>query len=133
VPVDTWRGTDFGDLHVAPTTAAAVEPVYSHAAGDVEIDLSDVDLALPAGAVATPLHSRISNGVGDLQVLVPADADVTVNASSGVGNLEVLGQSRDGADLQLSVTDLGVDRVASGRPLVLDIDMGAGNVEVQRG
>jgi hypothetical protein len=56
-----------------------------------------------------------------------------VNASTGVGSMEILGQEDDGPGGRLSVTDLGEDGTASGRPLVLDIDMGAGNVEVHRG
>ncbi|MCO1654899.1 PspC domain-containing protein [Pseudonocardia humida] len=132
VPAGDWDNEDFGDLVVAPTSVAAIQPVYERAAGSIELDLTDVDLALPQGGTGTPVRTRISAGVGDVTVKVPEDADVTVAAKTGIGDVEVFDQSRSGPSSSLRVTDLGEDGVASGRPLVLDIEMGAGSVEVQR-
>ncbi len=48
-PVDRWRDGEVGDLRVAPTTAAALLPSYERSAGEIDLDLRNLDLAVPAG------------------------------------------------------------------------------------
>jgi hypothetical protein len=50
-----------------------------------------------------------------------------------MGSVEFAGQESDGPGAQLRLTDPGVDGVASGRPLVLTVHSGMGDVEVRRG
>jgi phage shock protein PspC (stress-responsive transcriptional regulator) len=132
VPAGAWE-SGFESVDLTPASAAAVQRNYEYAVGDFDLDLSRIDLSSSAAGNVEPLRSRISSGMGDVTVVVPEDADVTVSAEAGVGDLRVLDQERSGPGIQLDVTDLGADGVASGRPLVLDIEMGAGNVEVRRG
>lgn len=72
-----------GDPTWAPTTTAEAEDGYSLVAGNLVVDLSgleaDSDLTVPASVV-----------FGNLTVVVPDDADVTINADVGAG--EVVGQ-----------------------------------------
>jgi hypothetical protein len=133
VPTGTWRGGEFGDLRLAPISVGQIQPLYEHAMGDVRIDLSEVDFSAPAGAAAMPVRSEIRMGAGDLRVVVPPDTDLTVNGVLGAGELNVGDRREDGFDLRVRSTDLGSDGVASGRPLVLDVDLGIGNLEVSRG
>ena len=120
---------EWGDRTYRPTTAAAVEPVYEHGAGDFVLDLSEIDLA-DAGA-ALPITTRIDHGLGDLEVVVPLSADVRVSLDHGVGEAEVLGDSTDeGFFPGLGSAEWTGDRTAE---IVLTIDAGLGDVEVSRG
>ncbi len=134
-PVDRWRGGEVGDLTAAPTTVAALAPSYERSAGTITLDLRNLDLTLPAGAADPgPVRTAISMGAGDVEVMVPANADVTVDGSVGVGSVSFDDREDAGPDAGLKVNqDLGADGVRSGRLLVLDIEAGAGNVEVHRG
>ena len=134
-PVDRWRGGEVGELRAAPTTVAALLPVYERSAGEIDLDLRELDLTAPVGALAPePVRTRVSIGAGDLQVRVPDDADVTVLGRVGVGAVGFEDREDAGPGAELRVTDdLGEDGVRSGRPLVLDLEAGAGNVEVRRG
>lgn len=134
-PVDRWRGGEVGDLRVAPTTPAALLPRYEHSAGQIDLDLRNLDLSVPPGAPDPgPVRTAVSVGAGDVQVWLPENADVTIDGTVGVGSLS-FGQREDaGPGAELHVTDdLGADGVKSGRTLVLDLEAGAGNVEVHRG
>jgi phage shock protein PspC (stress-responsive transcriptional regulator) len=120
------------DLRVAPTTAAELAPYYENPVGTVELDLRGMDLTVPPGAPATPVATRIEAGLGSVEIWVPDDADVRFTGSTGVGSVVFAGEETDGPDARLRVDDLGEDRIASGRPIVLDVRAGAGSVEVHR-
>jgi phage shock protein PspC (stress-responsive transcriptional regulator)/predicted membrane protein len=131
-PVDRLPEGGVGELHVTPLSVAQVQPVYQRGAGDLEIDLSELDLSVPAGTAATPVRTRIELGLGDVQVTVPEDADITVNGEVSFGELTVGERNESGSELRIRTNDLGEDGMASGRPIELDIMVGAGNVEVRR-
>jgi hypothetical protein len=134
-PVDRWRDGEVGDLQAAPTTVAALAPKYERSAGEIDLDLRNLDLTLPAGSPDPgPVRTSISMGAGDVQIRVPENADVTFNGSAGVGSVSFDDRNEAGPGTELRVTeDLGADGVRSGRLLVLDVEAGAGNVEVHRG
>lgn len=133
-PLESWRSNGGSDLRAAPTAVTALLPAYERTAGDIDLDLRNLDLTVPAGGDASPVATRISLGVGDVQVLVPANADVTVNASAGIGDVSFGDERMSGPGARIDVVDdLGADGVRSGRPLVLDIEAGAGDLEVTRG
>jgi phage shock protein PspC (stress-responsive transcriptional regulator) len=129
-PLDRWQGHGFGELQVAPTTVNAVQPGYALTAGEIDLDLRNLDLAVPPGGDAEPVRTSVSIGAGDLRVLVPRDADLTLAANVGLGDAR-FGEWR-GRSIQVT-DDLGWDGIRSGRPLVLQLDAGAGDVEVRRG
>lgn len=123
-----------GDVRLTPATASAVAPVYEQGAGSFVLDLRAVDLAVPEGTAAEPVRTRIAVGFGEVQVLVPADADVSLTGSAGLGTVVFGERESNGAGAALSVADdLGADGMRSGRPIVLDVEAGAGSVEVRRG
>jgi phage shock protein PspC (stress-responsive transcriptional regulator) len=134
-PVDRWRGGEVGDLRAAPTTVAALAPEYQRSAGEIHLDLRNLDLTVPAGAADPgPVRTKVNIGAGDVQVRVPENADVTVDGSVGVGSVSFEDREDAGPGAELRVNqDLGADGVRAGRLLVLDLEAGAGNVEVHRG
>jgi hypothetical protein len=121
------------DLRLAPVTPAALAPRYDTGLGDVTLDLRRMDLSVPAGAAATPLATTIDTGVGDVEIEVPRDADVRFNGQSGLGDVTFDDQGNDGPGARLNIDDLGADGVASGRPIVLTVQSGVGDVAVHRG
>ncbi|HEY0817010.1 MAG TPA: PspC domain-containing protein [Pseudonocardia sp.] len=133
VPFDRVDGGGFGDLNVAPKTVAQLQPSYRRTAGDVTVDLTGLDLSVPPGGNASDVRTSIQVGGGDATVLLPAQADVTVTGSAGMGDVQFDGQTVSGPKSQLSVVDdLGSDGVRAGRLLVIDVRTGAGDVEVRR-
>lgn len=124
VSSDGYEG--LGDLTARPTTTAAVADSYEQSIGDVTLDLT----ALPAeGSVSTEART----GVGDVEVIVPADADVTLECAADNGNTECLGQSVKGFGSEIEeFTDYGADG-PGGLRIVLTARTDTGNVEVRRG
>jgi phage shock protein PspC (stress-responsive transcriptional regulator) len=124
--VDLPNG-DVGDRTYRPTTAAGVDRLYEHGAGDLTVDLSEVDVSSLDG----PIVTRIDHGVGDLDVLVPFSADVQVSVDSGIGETDVLGDGSDGGFFPGTGTAAwaGDDEPE----FRITIEHGVGDVEVSRG
>ncbi len=112
------RGT-WGDRLFVPATVAEVADGYEMGAGQMRVDLRDIDL--PPGRTTLPVQI----GMGEIQVLVPDDTCVTVEADISMGGYEPPdGGDEGGVDLEID------DRfpVAAGRPelhVVADIGLGA--------
>jgi phage shock protein PspC (stress-responsive transcriptional regulator) len=124
-----WAEEGVGDLTAAPVDAAAVAPRYETGLGDVALDLRGVDLT----GSTVPLRTEVQTGAGDVRIAVPADADLRFSGSAGAGDITVDGREHDGPGVELRVDDLGRDGVAGGRPLVVEVHAGLGDVEVSRG
>jgi predicted membrane protein len=112
-------GGGVGNREYQPTSVEDIQPVYRLGAGNMEIDLSDIDADDLDGR-----EIRIDQDLGNLQVEVPEDADVRVVLTQDGGNTEIFGQSGDG---YFRAEDGDRDP-----ELVLTIDHGVGNVEVDR-
>src|SRR3954453_18887212 len=81
-----WHvGGGVGDRTYRPDDAGQVRPVYELGAGDLTVDLSQVNVS----DLSSPIRTRIDHGVGDVSVVVPSSADVRINVDQGVGDLEV--------------------------------------------
>jgi phage shock protein PspC (stress-responsive transcriptional regulator) len=116
-----------GDLSLTPHSMADVKPLYQHAAGDLDVDLTE----LPAGS--SPITTNVVNGAGDTTVLVPDTADVTYDCHTGAGSTECFGRSADGISQDaLTGTDYGTDG-PGGQQITLHVKNSVGNVEVRRG
>jgi phage shock protein PspC (stress-responsive transcriptional regulator) len=126
VPWDDVRD-EVGDRTFSPRSAAAVLDEYHGALGDLRIDLSDVDVS----DLASPVRTHVDGGLGDVEVVVPADADVRVDVETGMGSVEVF----DEPDVTEGFFEgRGVGSwVADGEAeIVLTVNGGAGDVEVSR-
>lgn len=84
---DGWHGA--GDSTFTPRSLVEVQPVYQRSVGDLTVDLTE----LPPGGVVT---TQVKLGVGDLTVIVPADAEVHATCSNTAGDIDCLGQQADG-------------------------------------
>jgi phage shock protein PspC (stress-responsive transcriptional regulator) len=126
---EPWHGgSDMGDRTYRPASAAEVSPVYHGGVGDMTVDLTQVSLAGLDGPVTT----RIDHGLGDLQVVVPASADVRLTVDHGLGDLQVFDR---GSAAQGFFPGTGsASWTGDDQPeFVLTIDNGLGDVEVSRG
>ncbi|EHR49071.1 putative stress-responsive transcriptional regulator [Saccharomonospora marina XMU15] len=125
LPLNDFRG-GVGELDAAPRTAAEVLPVYERTAGEIQLDLRQLQ-------ATTLVETAVRNGAGNITVIVPATADVTYQCEAGVGNVDCLGRQQSGAGTApISGVDLGDDG-EGGQRLSLEVVAGAGNVEVRRG
>ena len=112
-----------GDLSYHPLTLADIRSPYRLAAGELFLNLGDLDLQ---GDTLTVVASVAA---GRLQVVVPADVALDVDAHVGVGALDILGRETDGLDIDRAVVQTG--REGAGR-LILRAEAGMGEVEVRR-
>ena len=94
---------------------------YSLGIGDLRVDLSNLEL--PVGET----HVKTRVDIGNLTVIVPADAAVQATGEASFGQVILLGNQTDGRDSDLEVHEPGA------RVLVLDTSVGAGQVIVRRG
>jgi phage shock protein PspC (stress-responsive transcriptional regulator) len=113
-----------GDRSVTPIAVSDLEPKYRHSVGALDLDLSR--LQLPAGS-RTPIE--ITMGVGEIDVVVPWDADVESKASVGAGTFELFGNRQTGVNLNGRTHSIG----QPGAPvIVISGKAGAGEVIVRR-
>lgn len=115
-----------GDLTAQPTTTAAVKDSYERSIGNVTLDLTALP---PEGLVETEARTDI----GNVEVIVPDTADVTVECRADKGNADCLGQSAEGFESEIEeFTDHGEDG-PGGLRILLNARTDTGNVEVRRG
>ena len=112
----------FGERRERPATVAELERTYRLGAGELVVDLRDLDL--PSGD--HPLRVRI--GAGHALVLVPDDVCVASSADIGMGGVQVFDRRSGGIDVDWN--DARRAR-AGGARLVLEGDVGLGFLEVR--
>ena len=111
----------FGERREHPATLSELEQSYRLGAGELVVDLRDLDL--PAGD--HPLNVRI--GAGHVLVLVPDDVCVASSAEVGMGGVVVF--DRDGGGIDVDWND-GRRAPEGTARLVLEGDVGLGLLEV---
>jgi phage shock protein PspC (stress-responsive transcriptional regulator) len=112
-----------GDRTTQPVDASNIHSKYELGIGTLTLDFADV--SLPKGQTFV----KATVGIGNLRVIVPANASVDVEGRAQAGNVRLLGEEDNGTHVRAHV----VDRTGSGRVLVLDARTGLGKVEVDRG
>jgi uncharacterized membrane protein YphA (DoxX/SURF4 family) len=111
-------------LTVAPTSISEIDGQrFQHDAGDITYDLSDLDFT------DRTVQTSIDVGAGSLLVEVPEDVTVVLDAQLGGGELTVFGDQTDGVGIDRDQTFSGTP---SGGTLELEVDMGVGEVTVDR-
>jgi predicted membrane protein len=121
VDPDLLRG-GIGDASEEPQTRLDLEP-FKQGIGKLTVDLTEPGLDLDGEVI------EASIGIGELLVLVPLDTDVTVDAHVGVGHAEVLGEEEDGVDVDLD----SISGTSGSQEVTLDLEVGVGNLRVERG
>lgn len=107
-----------------PTSSALVQDSYDMGAGELTLDLSQVDDI--EGLDGDTL--RVDGGIGEIDVIVPDGMDVSVDASVGVGDISIFGQHDDGLDISQNGFVNGGTEVPDMR---ISIDLGVGQVTVR--
>jgi phage shock protein PspC (stress-responsive transcriptional regulator) len=116
-----------GDRTYRPATADAVQARYDGGMGDLTIDLTQVDPSTLGRTVTTDVNS----GLGDVHVIVPRSADVQLSVETGLGSVNVFGDSSTGGFFAGTGSAAGAgDGQAEFRITVMN---GVGDVEVSRG
>ena len=122
VSIASWNG-GVGNRRVAPVALSAGPYDYRLAIGQLTIDLSQSPL--DGAAVEVSATTKI----GELAVIVPSDAAVTIESHVGAGQSTIFGRDRHG----LNVTDHVVDAPVNARgSLDLDLDVAIGQLTVCR-
>jgi len=112
-----------GDRLYEPRTVGQLGGAYHLAAGQLTIDLTRV----PFGQSPSAVHADV--GMGELDVILPADVPVDIRARVGAGNVMLLDHMDDGLHVDTTVHSDGSSQV--GR-LTLDLSAGLGTVNVRR-
>jgi phage shock protein PspC (stress-responsive transcriptional regulator) len=114
---DVSLGDGVGSRAYQPTSISQIHSDYHEGIGNLRVDLSHI------GPVTKETQVKASVGVGELRIIVPQNAAVSVNARAKVGELFALKGHDDGKN--------AVVRVGQG-PLVIDATVGAGRIDVVR-
>jgi hypothetical protein len=112
---------DVGDAIEAPATPSEIDS-YEHGIGKLTVDLTSPGLA------GEDLDVEAKVGIGELLVVVPAAANVVVDAHVGAGNIDALGEQKDGLDIDLD------DRIPGegDQEVTLQLEAGLGDIRVRR-
>lgn len=108
-----------GERTFRPAAASGIQSEYRHAVGKLTVDLSDLDLT-------SATEVEISLAIGEVEVVVPADAAVDVTAEAGAGEIVLFGGSSSGAGMERTGSMEG-----EGGPLELTVSIGFGRLEVR--
>jgi phage shock protein PspC (stress-responsive transcriptional regulator) len=117
-PVHLSHGV--GNQTFTPAGISDLRRTYRLGVGDLKIDLRNV--RLPVGE--TPVRARVD--IGDLVVVVPADAAVHAYGKARLGYVNVLGEEDDGRNVDESIAGAGK------RVLVVDARVQVGSVRITR-
>jgi hypothetical protein len=119
--VDIPLSGPVGQHRWSPDSRAELEDEYEVSMGEGTLDLSGVGL-LRVGA-----EVRATVGMGHLVVLVPDDQAVTVQTEVGAGDVIVFGEEQNGIGFDTHERYDG-----EGGALLLDLEVGLGQIEVRR-
>ena len=126
-----------GDETWTPTSATGSQTAYVLAVGDGTLDLSKI---APGAGKTVELSAQV--GIGDLNVQIPSDMNVTIHAHIGAGRVDDDGLDLNPADRYGTTRDNGVDVTknftipAQGKAagtIVLNLKTGIGDVELETG
>ncbi len=117
--------TDTVAIDLAPASVEAIPSSIEEEAADIEIDLTNIDIAEFQNE-QTPVELDVKADYGSITVIVPENLNVSVDASSDLGDIVVFDDSDDGIDNTLI-------RVNDDPDAILELDLNVGKIEVVRG
>jgi phage shock protein PspC (stress-responsive transcriptional regulator) len=112
-----------GDRTVAPISAAELDDEYRLGAGELVLDLRQLELEGASRRV------EASVAVGNLLVLTPVDAQTEVEGHASLGEVELYDRDENGVDVSSSAAEPSTP--FEGDRLQLVLDVGIGKVEVR--
>jgi phage shock protein PspC (stress-responsive transcriptional regulator) len=114
---DVSLGDGVGNRTYTPSSVADVGNGYKLGVGTLTVDLSTI-------SATQPTHVNAHVGIGQLRIVVPHAAKVSVDSHVKAGSIDSLDRHEDG-------TNVHVD-TAAGAPLTIDAEVGAGHIQVDR-
>lgn len=117
-----------GSVNLEPQTVAEISEPVRLGVGEIIIDLRDISPESPS----TGHTWKVQNGIGNVEIIVPQDLDVSVDARVRIGQVSVFGAEEEGA--QFSAGRGNEIQVPSEQPgaLHLDVSTTIGEVKVTR-
>jgi lia operon protein LiaF len=119
----SFGGSPVGNLRLLNRQFHLDGLTASYGICDVKIDLSKA--IIPEGETTLVISSLI----GDVDIYVPYDLDVSVSTSVTAGSLEVLGLEQNGINNRMNVTSPGYETAA--RKVKISISILLGDVDVR--
>lgn len=107
---------------IAPDGVEDLPDAFDFEPGEIVIDLTNLDPASFAG-VDRPHEVEINVPVGELEIIVPEDLAVSIEADAGVGDVQLFQQS--GSGVAVNLRDIHPDP-----DLSLEVSIGAGQLTV---
>ena len=111
---------DFGEKSFTPASVAQVADEYRLGAGELRIDLSLLE--------AETVSFEATVGAGQLTVIVPRDAAVSISSRVGFGEVDVIGFVKDGVGREVN-TEAPAGAV---NVITIDAEVGFGVIEIYR-
>jgi hypothetical protein len=108
-----------GNRNFAPATPSSLDSQYKLGVGNLTLDLSGLTLGTEGRTV------RLKTGIGHIHVIVPPNTTVRVIGNVDWGDSSVFGRDENGHDVR---TNVGPGNAQ----LVIDADVGLGQIEVER-
>jgi predicted membrane protein len=121
-PPEAFSG-GVGGQEVRVTDEADLEASYEVGVGELTLDLSD--LVLTDSKVVD-----VNVGAGDLTITLPPDLAVDITALASAGRVDLLGDEGNGVSVTRSFVSEGFE--SADVTLTLDLEVAAGNIEVNR-
>lgn len=100
-----------------------LEPSYNVGMGTLTLDLSDLSLT-------ESISVDVTVGAGELLIRLPADVPVAIDASTGAGGVNLVGEQTDGLSVKREYRS--PDYETAEVRLTLDLNVAAGEIEVTR-
>jgi phage shock protein PspC (stress-responsive transcriptional regulator) len=113
-------GSGIGDRNYVVADKQDLRASYKLGIGDMKVDLRNVQF--PVGE--TSVKTRVD--IGNLRVIVPSDVALRIDGDAQAGQVEMLGKTADGRNVDRHVRETGK------RVLVLKAHVGVGKVQVTR-
>jgi phage shock protein PspC (stress-responsive transcriptional regulator) len=113
-------GSGVGERDYVVSGTQDLRKSYKLGIGDMKVDLSNVRFATGETNVGTRVD------VGNLHVIVPSNVALRIDGDAQLGQVQMLGQSADGRNVDRHVAEAGK------RVLVLKAHVGVGKVQVTR-
>jgi predicted membrane protein len=113
-----------GERRYVPQTVADLNEPYELTIGEMIIDLTELQLE-PNQQVDVDANM----GIGSLQLIVPADVAVEGDAVASLGEIDALGRSIGGSDMNTIFEEPGDEGSAT---ITLDLQTGVGEIVVDR-
>jgi hypothetical protein len=114
-----------GQPKFAPTSPSELHKPYELGAGQMRLDLTRM-------VFANTVQVQAKVGAGQLEVVVPSDIPVTVRYQEGVGGINVEGHALGNGFLSQGTWPAS-EHQSSSRSIELDLEVGAGHIDVTAG